>query len=226
MMDILEWSLGLGGWMSIVAFVCIAHTGSLDAVRYVLFIGVPIVAVSVTYAILSIAWQLLVIVLWAITLMFRRDILFTVVTVGILAAISATIHNLYTKLTEEEDSRDFLAPLRTIVKLGKLGYERSLPAWYQFVLLIKSQPRLLEIYEAARASMISERTDTAETTETTETAETTETTESNTEVSTEADVTPTETAAEVSTETAATETETTNKVETETTASVTDLQVD
>jgi hypothetical protein len=159
--------------------------------------------------------------------MFRRDILFTVVTVGILAAISATIHNLYTKLTEEEDSRDFLAPLRTIVKLGKLGYERSLPAWYQFVLLIKSQPRLLEIYEAARASMISERTDTAEiteTTETTETAETTETTESNTEASTEADVTPTETVAEVSEE----ETAPTVATETEpvTITPVTDLKVD
>jgi len=215
MMDILEWSLGLGGWMSIVAFVCIAHTGSLDAVRYVLFIGVPIVAVSVTYAVLSIAWQLLVIVLWAITLMFRRDILFTVVTVGILAAISATIHNLYTKLTEEEDSRDFLAPLRTILKLGKLSYERSLPAWYQFILLIKSQPRLLEIYEAARASIISERTDTAETTETIETTETTETTESNADVSTDADVTP---VAEVSAETVATAAVAT--------APVTDLNVD
>jgi len=225
MMDILEWSLGLGGWMSIVAFVCIAHTGSLDAVRYVLFIGVPIVAVSVTYAILSIAWQLLVIVLWAITLMFRRDILFTVVTVGILAAISATIHNLYTKLTEEEDSRDFLAPLRTIVKLGKLGYERSLPAWYQFVLLIKSQPRLLEIYEAARASMISQRTDTAEITETTET------TESNTEASTEADVTPTETVADVTaTEAEVSEEETAPTVATETEPAtitpVPDLKVD
>jgi hypothetical protein len=228
MMDILEWSLGLGGWMSIVAFVCIAHTGSLDAVRYVLFIGVPIVAVSVTYAILSIAWQLLVIVLWAITLMFRRDILFTVVTVGILAAISATIHNLYTKLTEEEDSRDFLAPLRTILKLGKLSYERSLPAWYQFILLIKSQPRLLEIYEAARAAIISERTaataESEETTETTETTETAETTETNTEASTVADLT-TETAAETATTLAS---ETTNKVETEpvATAPVTDLNVD
>jgi len=88
-------------------------------------------------------------------LMFRRDILFTVVTVGILAAISATIHNLYTKLTEEEeDSRDFLAPLRTLCKLSKLAYERSMPAWYQIFLLLKSQPQLLSIYEAARNTVL------------------------------------------------------------------------
>lgn len=214
-MDILEWSLGLGGWMSIVAFACIAHTGSLDAVRYVLFIGVPIVAVSVTYAILSIAWQLLVIILWAITLMFRRDILFTVVTVGILAAISATIHNLYTKLTEEEEAKDFLAPLRTLCKLGKLAYERSLPAWYQVVLLLKSQPQFLQMYEAARASIISKPTteetpqDSAETT--TEDSVNEETAE---EVTTDATVVSTEDAAAVTTETAAVTTDTAATTET------------
>jgi hypothetical protein len=224
MMDILEWSLGLGGWMSLVAFACIAHTGNLDAVRYVLFIGVPIVAVSVTYAILSIAWQLLIIVLWAITLMFRRDILFTVVTVGILAAISATIHNLYTKLTEEEESKDFLAPLRTLCKLGKLAYERTLPGWYQLFLLIKTQPRLLALFEATRASIISERTaeatpqDSAETT--TEDSVNELTAE---EVTTDATVT-TENAAVVTTEIAEAITETAAEAATETTvtAPVTD----
>jgi hypothetical protein len=126
-MDILEWSLGLGGWISIVAFVCIAQTGNLDAVRYVLFIGVPIVAVSITYAVLSITWQLVVIVLWAITLMFRPDILFTVFTIGMLALISGTIHNVYIKFVEDDDTNDWMAPLRTVCKLGKLAYERALP---------------------------------------------------------------------------------------------------
>jgi len=144
MMDILEWSLGLGGWISIIAFVCIAHTGSLDAVRYMLFIGVPIVAVSVMYAILSIAYQLIIIILWAITLMFRRDILFTVVVVGILAAASATIHNLYSTLVEDDETQDYLSPLRTLCKIGKLMYERTLPTGYHLFTMFKAfQPQMI-----------------------------------------------------------------------------------
>lgn len=177
-MDVLEWSLGLGGWISIVAFACIAHTGSLDAVRYVLFIGVPIVAVSVTYAILSIAWQLLLIILWAITLMFRRDILFTVVTIGILAAASATIHNVYSTLMEEDEAQDYLSPLRTLCKIGKLIYERSLPSGYHVLTMFKAfQPYMIpygfnaSAVDAVDNNQIHEaETDIGATTTTTETA--------------------------------------------------------
>jgi len=143
-MDILEWSLGLGGWISIAAFVCIAQTGNLDAVRYILYIGVPIVTVSILYAVFTIAWTLLLIVLWAVTLMFRRDILFTVFVVGFLALLSATIHNAHTLLQGEEDmGNDMLAPIRTIVKLAALLYDRMIPGGIRMAYFLDKYRALL-----------------------------------------------------------------------------------
>jgi hypothetical protein len=176
-MDILEWSLGLGGWISIAAFVCIAQTGNLDAVRYILYIGVPIVTVSILYAVFTIAWTLLLIVLWAVTLMFRRDILFTVFVVGFLALLSATIHNAHTLLQGEEDmGNDMLAPIRTIVKLAALLYDRMIPGGIRMAYFLDKYRALVYRQEPAT---VSEETTVEETTpaierdtETTETSPT------------------------------------------------------
>ena len=144
-MDILEWSLGLGGWISIASFICIAQTGNLDAVRYILYIGIPIVTVSVLYAVFTIAWTLLLIVLWAIALMFRRDILFTVFVVGFLALLSATIHNAHTLLQGEEDlGNDMLAPLRTVVKLATLLYDRMIPGGVRMMFFLDKYRHLMQ----------------------------------------------------------------------------------
>ena len=151
-MDILEWSLGLGGWISIAAFVCIAQTGNLDAVRYILYIGVPIVTVSILYAVFTIAWTLLLIVLWAITLMFRRDILFTVFVVGFLALLSATIHNAHTLLQGEEDmGNDMLAPIRTVVKLAALVYDRMIPGGFRMMFFLDKYRHLIQRQEPSAA---------------------------------------------------------------------------
>jgi len=152
-MDILEWSLGLGGWISIAAFVCIAQTGNLDAVRYILYVGIPIVTVSILYAVFTIAWTLLLIVLWAITLMFRRDILFTVFVVGFLALLSATIHNAHTLLQGEEDmGNDMLAPIRTVVKLAALVYDRMVPGGFRMMFFLDKYRHLIQRQVAPAAS--------------------------------------------------------------------------
>ena len=157
-MDILEWSLGLGGWISIAAFVCIAQTGNLDAVRYILYIGVPIVTVSVLYAVFTIAWALLLIVLWAITLMFRRDILFTVFIIGFLALLSATIHNAHTLLQGEEDpGNDMLAPIRTVVKLAALLYDRMIPGGVRMMFFLDRYRGLMQS-QAANAAILAQDT--------------------------------------------------------------------
>lgn len=177
-MDILEWSLGLGGWISIAAFVCIAQTGNLDAVRYILYIGVPIVTVSILYAVFTIAWTLLLIVLWAVTLMFRRDILFTVFVVGFLALLSATIHNAHTLLQGEEDmGNDMLAPIRTIVKLAALLYDRMIPGGIRMAYFLDKYRALLHRQEPADVSeetVVEETTPVIETSPTTHDTATTE----------------------------------------------------
>lgn len=176
-MDILEWSLGLGGWISIAAFVCIAQTGNLDAVRYILYIGVPIVTVSILYAVFTIAWTLLLIVLWAVTLMFRRDILFTVFVVGFLALLSATIHNAHTLLQGEEDmGNDMLAPIRTIIKLATLLYDRMIPGGIRMAYFLDKYRALLYRQEPVSdtAETVEETTPVIETSPTTHDTVTTE----------------------------------------------------
>jgi hypothetical protein len=101
--------------------------------------------------------------------MFRRDILFTVFVVGFLALLSATIHNAHTLLQGEEDmGNDMLAPIRTIVKLTALLYDRMIPGGIRMAYFLDKYRALLHRQEPAA---VSEETIVEETTPAIETAE-------------------------------------------------------